>query len=329
MSEEIIRREFPAELTPSGDGRTIDLRVIPFNTVARVSDNGGRTFYDEEWLPGCFDKQLGAANRVDVLANWEHDSTIGGVIARGTELRDTGEALDGTFRMLSTQDADKALELINAGVASGVSLEAIPLKSERGEDGVMRRVKARLVNVALCRMPAFSGAKVLAVREGEPDPDEPAPDPEPVPDEPDSQRMSPQIVRDEMAAEELAKNPPEFSDAELALQRIGYEALPTIKRAITRRPWDGSAARFDDEQWRRSCIIDRGDKFDTAKTRYAMPILEPNGDLNVNGMHAAAQRFSQVQASPEAKATAARKLVRFYRQASEEAPDNVKMMAGR
>ena len=70
--------------------------------------------------------------------------------------------------MLNHPDADKALELVNEGVLTGVSIEAIPLKSVR-ENGVMRRVKARLVNIALCRSPAYPGAEVLAVRERQPE----------------------------------------------------------------------------------------------------------------------------------------------------------------
>lgn len=314
MPDEIIRREFPAELVPTGDGRTLDLRIVPFNTVARVSDRPGEV-YEEMWMPGAFDKQLSAPNRVDVLVNFEHQPGIGGVVGRGTELRDTGEALDMTARMLNAPDADKALELVNEKVLTGVSLEAIPLKSERGPDGIMRRIKARLVNVALCRSPAFEAAQIMAVRE-EPEFDEPEP-------------VSPQMVREEMAAEELAKNPPEFSDAELALQRVGYEPLLVIKRAITRRPWDGAASRFDDEQWRRSCILDRGDQFETAKTRYAFPVLEPNGDLNVNGMHAAAARLNQASATPAQKAAAARRLRRYYGMAGEEMPPSMTAMAAR
>ena len=46
--------------------------------LTRVSDDGGRTFYDEEWVPGAFDQQLTAPNRVDVLANFEHQQGIAG-----------------------------------------------------------------------------------------------------------------------------------------------------------------------------------------------------------------------------------------------------------
>ena len=37
------------------------------------------------------------------------------------------------------------------------------------------------------------------------------------------------------------------TEIEAALTRVGYE--PLITRAITKKPWDGSAARFTDEQY--------------------------------------------------------------------------------
>jgi HK97 family phage prohead protease len=323
--ENVIRREFQAELTPVGDGRTIDLRIVPYNTVARVKDPGGPA-YDEEWLPGVFDKQVKAANRVFV--NVEHEQGFGGVVGRGQEFREDDDAFIGSVRVLSGPDGDKALELVNDGVLTGVSVEAIPLKSQRTQEGVVQRVKARLLNIALCRNPAYVDAQVLAVREApnvtinippgevvgeqhlwipssaevvapepEPEPEPPAPEPEP-----DSDR----------ATEVLA--------------RIGYE--PILLRAVVDRPWDGSAARFEDDEYERSCLVCRvGDE--PPKTRCSLPVLEPNGDLNIQGMHAAASRLSQTGLSAEEKAKAARKLVRYYRQAGETPPANLLATAGR
>jgi HK97 family phage prohead protease len=155
-------REFAAELTP-GDGRTVEVRVVPYGIPAIVSDGGPA--YQEEWAAGCFDDQLRAANRVDVLLNFEHLQGPGGLIGKGTELRSEPDGLHATFRMLKGQDGDKTLELVNDGILGGVSLEAYAKKSVRTAEGVVRRVKAHLRNVALCRNPAFADARVLAVRE--------------------------------------------------------------------------------------------------------------------------------------------------------------------
>jgi Escherichia/Staphylococcus phage prohead protease len=312
---QVIRREFPAVLEPTGDGRTLDLRIVPYNTVARVSDGGPA--YDEMWMPGSFEKQLNAANRV--LVNVEHEKGFGGVVGRGAEFRDSDEGFDGSFRLLAGPDGDKALELVTDGVLTGVSLEAVALKSERTAEGVVKRVKARLLNIALCRFPAFKEAQVLAVREsavltadssqmreGEPDSDD-APKSEPEP------KLQPEPASSHSEIDEI-------------LERIGYE--PLVSRAVVNRPWDGSASRFEDDEYQRSCLVCRpGDE--PPKTRCSLPVLEPNGDLNRNGVHAAAGRLSQTGLSPELKAQAARKLVRLYRQLGEAPPPAVVAMAGR
>jgi HK97 family phage prohead protease len=160
----VLHREFSAELS-AGDGRTVDVRIVPYRTPAEVSDDG-RTIYREEWDDNCFDEQLVAGHRLKVLLNFEHLSGISNIVGKGISLRSVpGDGLHGSFRMDEGQDGDKALRLVQDGILDGVSLEAFPKKSIRTTDGVVRRVRAHLHNVALCRRPAFSDARVLAVRE--------------------------------------------------------------------------------------------------------------------------------------------------------------------
>lgn len=158
----VLRREFAAVLE-AGDGRTVDARIVPYGIQAQVSDRPG-VVYREEWVAGCFDDQLCAANRVDVLMNFEHQPGLRGLIGRGTALRSEPDGLHGSFRIFDGQDGDKALELAREGVLAGISLEAYAKKSIRAADGTVRRVKAHLDMVALCRRPAFKDARVLAVR---------------------------------------------------------------------------------------------------------------------------------------------------------------------
>lgn len=95
------------------------------------------------------------------------------------------------------------------------------------------------------------------------------------------------------------------------------QVLPSTKSmsAMTDKPWSGSSARFTDEQWRRSCVLDRGADAGEGKQRYGLPVREPNGTLNCRAVANARARISQVQgASAEAKARAQRKLDTFARQ---------------
>lgn len=93
--------------------------------------------------------------------------------------------------------------------------------------------------------------------------------------------------------------------------------------AVSEASWDGAASRFDDEQWVRATVVDRGESFATDKERYAVPIREPNGDLNRAAVHNAASRIDQVDAPAPAISAGKRKIVAAYRELDEEAPDSL------
>jgi hypothetical protein len=108
----------------------------------------------------------------------------------------------------------------------------------------------------------------------------------------------------------------------VAKELDGYYAT-MVEFAISDAAWDGSASRFTDEEWVRSTVVDRGESFGTAKERYAVPILEPNGDLNRAAVHNAAARINQVDAPDAAVATGKRRLVAAYRRLDEEPPESL------
>jgi len=304
---ELLLREFPVEVTEGGDGRTLEARIVPYNTPARVVDtveNGGTGIpYMESWAPGAFDRQSGALNRVKVWLNFEHEPGLRGIVGHGEALDSRDDGLYGTFRMHDNADGNKALRMVHDGLLTGISLEAFSIRHRRTAEGVVERVRGHLDRVSLCRLSkaAFEGAAVLAVRE-EPNP-EPEPEPEPAPDEP--------------------------SEADLALQRIGFE--PLLVSTVVRRPWVVGAARYEDDEYLRACLVDRGGEADV-KLRCSLPVLEPNGDLNVNALKPAADVLSGARAglrgvSPTDKAQAARKLLRYYAQAEMDPPPSLRRVA--
>lgn len=156
----LFHRTFQAEIT-GGDGRTIDVRLVPYGERATVDDGHGP--YEEEFEEGAFDGQLNVAHRV--LLNFEHERGIGGIVGRGESLRSVpGDGLYGSFRALEHSDSDKALALVREGVLTGVSIEFLAKKTIRTAEGVVKRVKAHLDGAALCRRPAYASAAVLGVR---------------------------------------------------------------------------------------------------------------------------------------------------------------------
>lgn len=158
----LLRRTFEAQAT-EGDGRTIEVRIVPYGESAMVDD--GRGPYREEFAYGSFDDQLNAAHRI--YLNFQHERGIRSIVGKGVSLQSMPDALYGTFRALDDQDGDKALTLVREDVLNSVSLEFVSKKAIRTAQGVVRRVKAHLDAVALCRVGAYGGAKVLAVREEE------------------------------------------------------------------------------------------------------------------------------------------------------------------
>jgi HK97 family phage prohead protease len=171
MTDDTLIREFPVQLK-EGDGRTIDLRVVPYNTIARVADPPHYNPYDEMWMRGAFDKQLTAASRIEVFLNFEHQQGLQGIIGHGVTLIDTEDGLEGTFRVHDNADGDKALSLVKEGLLRGVSLEAKPMGKSPRVNGVVQRHRAHLDKVSLVRTgrPAYKDAAVLAVRTQPPEP---------------------------------------------------------------------------------------------------------------------------------------------------------------
>jgi HK97 family phage prohead protease len=284
-----------------------------------------------------------------VWLNFEHQPGLQGVVGHGEELDSRPDGLYGTFRMHDDADGNKALGMVREGLLTGISLEAFSIRHRRTAEGVVERVRGHLDKVSLCRLSkaAFEGAQVLAVREtpsdDEPEPDdqesasEPAEltDADQVPAEPVSDESAPEPVLAESSQRQFTNEEVEVIAASLErksrvdelLERVGYE--PILKRTVTTRAWDGSAARFSDSEYERSCLICRsGDE--PPKTRCSLPVLEPDGALNVHALDAAAGRLNQLtNVTTEQKAAAARKLRRLYSQAEMEPPPSVMAMAGR
>lgn len=102
--------------------------------------------------------------------------------------------------------------------------------------------------------------------------------------------------------------------------------------SISNKPW----SRFDEsdyslEQWHRACLIHQHEGEPTAKAQCKLPVREPDGTLNRNGVHAAAAALAGarggVKASPEEKRKAARALLRLYRELEEEPPESIQRIA--
>lgn len=144
-------------------GRTVDVRVVPFGEVARVADPPEWVEYEEEWMPKVFDHQLNAANRIH--AKYGHSASVVDVVGHGLSLRSDAGGYLVTSTIHETIQGETTLELLRGGALPAVSLEAHPVRSHRTSVGVVQRIRANLTGFAFCRVGAFAGAQVLAMRE--------------------------------------------------------------------------------------------------------------------------------------------------------------------
>lgn len=103
--------------------------------------------------------------------------------------------------------------------------------------------------------------------------------------------------------------------------------------AIVNKPWDGDAARYPDaDSYCAACLVDDNPSGkDKVKNLCHLPVKEPNGDINSNGVHAAAASLAGgrggTDLSPADKKKAAKALVRLYGQMNQPAPPSIKNMA--
>lgn len=271
---EVLVRTFAVE-SQAVDGRTLHVRVVPFDEVATVADPPDFRPYQEQFVSGVFDRNEKAANRIRLRSdhaaldeNGVRKSGLAGVVGRGISLSETSGGYEAEFRFLNTPEADTALELTQEGGYDGVSAEFIPIRSVRTKTGIMQRVKAHLDSVALALGPAYSKAEILALRE--------------------------EVIVDEA----LMLPPPDTAMLERCMDlgiELPEEMAMLLARAYTEAPWDGSASRFDTpESYCSAAAIDlnpAGGK--KTKDRCHLPYKEPNGIINVNGVRAALSRIGQ------------------------------------
>jgi HK97 family phage prohead protease len=86
-------------------------------------------------------------------------------VGHAVELKNLGSSLFGAFRIHNTSEGDEALEQIQDGTLTSVSIRFTPLAS-RTVDGVRQHSRAYLDSVALTATPAYPEATIIGLRTG-------------------------------------------------------------------------------------------------------------------------------------------------------------------
>jgi len=169
----VITREFQLDGARVGDGRTIILAAVPFNTEALVDDDDGSGPYFEQFERGAFDSAVRAPHRVALL--FRHDDSAKGTLGRGVLIREDAKYLHAEMRVARGSTGDHVLDLVNDEMLDGASVGFDPLHggdrvAMRSGRRVVTRMRTLLAEISLVPVGAYASAGVLAVREAEPEP---------------------------------------------------------------------------------------------------------------------------------------------------------------
>jgi hypothetical protein len=138
----------------SDDGRTVTVRLVPWDRPHPVADRAGRQQYIETFVRGGLQVDLDR-----VLVEREHDGPIVGLL---TSVEDRPDGLYGTIRMSRSAVGSDTLADIEARILRAVSVDFLDDPLPPGTQNVIRS-SAQLRRVAFVMEPALD-APVLSVR---------------------------------------------------------------------------------------------------------------------------------------------------------------------
>ena len=167
----IYTREFPVtfevkDFQYEGDGQTVLGRIVPYGEVIKFVDPyDGGALKRERFVPGALAKQANDSAWARVLLSFQHDDGFHNTIGYGKQLEERDDGAYATFRLYKV-DADKAREMMTSS-HKGLSLEFEPRtrRDTVDDQGVIIRDSVHVRRVGITGDPAYSGARVLAVRE--------------------------------------------------------------------------------------------------------------------------------------------------------------------
>lgn len=166
-----IQRSMPLDdIALEGDGRTLVARLMRWNVVNEVSDDG-ISVYRERWKKGVFANNI--SRMMERKARWPlfaahprpgHSTFLPVGVAASIHEREDGPWMTG--RISRTQMGDEIVELIRDGALPGVSVGARVVRTTL--DGSIRdRVEAAINEITITPFPALHGADILALRDGQ------------------------------------------------------------------------------------------------------------------------------------------------------------------
>lgn len=152
----------PLELRASDDGNSLDGLCVPYGETTMKAGYP----HGERFVAGAFADLVESRSsaRSKIRLTDSHDETGRRPIGVGIEFREEPSGLWGRFRFYNTPEGRGGRENVLEETYGGLSVGFLPLSERRADDGAREILKARLFHVSLVDEPAYSDARVLAVR---------------------------------------------------------------------------------------------------------------------------------------------------------------------
>ena len=160
---EVLTRSFNVDLMlrAGGDGRTLVGRAVPYGQTIEI-DTG-----HERFVPGAFNRQLESNQLGAIKLHASHEGRkTDFAIGKTVSLEDRPDGLHGAWHLYDTSRGEDALKLVQAGEVTGLSVgfKAVAGGTRLAPDGAYERHAVHLDHVALTTEPAYSEARILAIR---------------------------------------------------------------------------------------------------------------------------------------------------------------------
>ena len=169
-------RSFPIDLEVA-DERTVTGLVVPYDRIAPITElrPDGVINYRERFVRGAFERATRPGNAGRIPLVYTHSDSLPDRLGYGLEFREADDGLYGTFR-LDESTAAKARDVLTTS-HRGLSisfLSLLPAAFTEKAGALVTRAAAHLQHVAAVATPAYAGAGVTSIREGEDDKPSPA-----------------------------------------------------------------------------------------------------------------------------------------------------------
>jgi HK97 family phage prohead protease len=140
-------------------GRRLEGRALAWDTLYKVSDDGGRTFYDEGWRRGS------TLDSIRARRNWfeardEHADVRVGYV--GFAEADDGLVFNMTLDL--TPEADDMIDKLRNHQKDGVSVRYTPILNKPRGGPPFWRTKVELRELSLTNHAQYADARVHAIR---------------------------------------------------------------------------------------------------------------------------------------------------------------------